>query len=88
MNQNRKLNIFEMIQPQPNLSGLKFYRKEVFIYLIEIKLIFTLSTDKIEIDEFEARDRAHMESEINSYRINNYDNVKRNKEEELSLELQ
>lgn len=29
-----------------------------------------------------------MESDINSYRINNFDNVKRNKEEEYQLELQ
>lgn len=29
-----------------------------------------------------------MESEINTYRINNFDNIKRNHEEDLSFEMQ
>lgn len=66
---------------------IEILQKRRFInYLIWLK-IYNIYSDKIEIDEFEARDRAHMESEINSYRINNYDTVKRNKEEELSLEF-
>ena len=29
-----------------------------------------------------------MESEINTYRINNFDSIKRNREEDLSFEMQ
>ena len=43
---------------------------------------------KIEIEEYECREKAHMESEINTYRINNFDSIKRNREEDLSFEMQ